>query len=179
VDVDVDHGGGLDVRRDSRLVVAEDRIHAVSFRVAVGDGAEEAVLERPAAYVDVDPRVEHEVDAGGAASLPHGGQVLGLRARITEGVRGVVGVLEVATDGAAASRALDEGLGLEAVARLAVGGHRHVDRGDDPRQRRESLRGGEVAAVAPARCSARSVPARAARSLTASASRPLPGVSRR
>ena len=62
--------GGLDVGRDALLVVAEDRVDAVGARLAIGAGAREAVLERAAAHVDVDARVEHEVDAARRGPAP-------------------------------------------------------------------------------------------------------------
>ena len=145
--VDVDDGGRLDVGRDPLLVVAEDRIDAVGARLAIGAGAHEAVLERAAAHVDVDARVEDDVDARGAAGVLDRGEVGRLLGRVAQGAGGVIGVLEVAADRAGAEQAVDEGVGREAVAGLAVGGHRHVDRGDDPRERGEGLLGGDVAAV--------------------------------
>ena len=138
---------GLDVGGDALLLVAEDRIDAVGARLAVGAGAHEAVLERAAAHVHVDARVEHDVHAGVPAGLLDRGEEGGLLARVAQDAGGVVGVLEVAAHGAGAEQARDEGIGLQAVAGLAVGGDRDVDGGDDARERSEGLLGGKVAAV--------------------------------
>ena len=92
-------------------------------------------------------RVQDEVDAGGAADVLDGGQVLRLLAGVAQGAGGVVGVLEVAAHGAGAEQPLDEGVRTQAVAGLAVGGHRHVDGGDDAPERGEGEVGGDVAAV--------------------------------
>ena len=124
-----------------------DRVDAVGARLAIGAGAREAVLERAAADVDVDARVEDDVDPGRPPGVLDGGQEARVHRRVAQATGGVVGVLEVAPHRAGGEQALDEGVGLEAVARLAVGRHRHVDRRDDARERGEGRLGGDVPAV--------------------------------
>ena len=78
--VDVDDRGRLHVGRDALLVVAEDRIDAVGPRLAIGASAREAVVEGAAAHVDVDARVEDDVDAalaGGGLDRGQVGRLLG------------------------------------------------------------------------------------------------------
>ena len=127
--------------------MAEDRIDAVGARLAVGAGAHETVLERAAADVHVHARVEHDVDPRGHGGLLDRGEEGRVLARVAQAAGGVIGVLEVAADGARAEQAGDEGMGVEPVAGLAVGGDRHVDGGHDARERGEGLLGGDVAAV--------------------------------
>ena len=93
--------------------------------------------------MDVDARVEDEVDAALAAGVLDGREVGRLLGRVAQAAGGGIGVLEVAADRAGAEQAVHERRGREAVAGLAVGGHRHVDGRDDPPQRGEGLVGGE------------------------------------
>ena len=129
------------------LVVAEDRIDAVGPRLAIGASAREAVVEGAAAHVHVDARVEDDVDAALAGGGLDGGEVGRLLGHVAQAAGGGVGVLEVAADRAGAEQAVDELRGREAVAGLAVGGDRHVDRRDDAPERGEGLVGRDVAAV--------------------------------
>ena len=97
--------------------------------------------------MDVDPGVEDEVRAGGA----HAGQVGGLLRRVAErpAAGGMVGVLDVAADRPGGQEPPGQLRGLEAVARLEVGGHRDARHGgDDPADGGENLVDGVLPVVA-------------------------------
>ena len=98
--------------------------------------------------MDVDARVQHEVDAGGPTSLLHRRQPLGLRLGVDErSLAAVVAVLEVEPDDPAGDHPLDQLAGGQAVTGLEIGRDGHVDCAGDAGHRGEHLGGRCLLAV--------------------------------
>ena len=125
---------GVDV--PDRIARDFGREHVVvGLAEEVGDG----VARRRHRVVDapregVGPGVHDDVDAGPLARLLHGGDALGLpldRHEAAAVAAVVVGVLEVAADGAGVEQAGDERVPRQAVTRLDVSRDRHRHPGGD------------------------------------------------
>ncbi len=125
--------------------MAQDRVDAVGARLEVQPCTLHSVVDVSVAFSvtaheDVDARVEHDVHTFRARRQSHRRQPFGLTVRVAQDLaRGMVGVFEVAPDGACLEHAPHECWGVEAVAGFEVGGEWHVDDTCDARHSAEDL----------------------------------------
>jgi hypothetical protein len=128
----------LDDSGDQHRVSQADRVDAVDARFEVQTSAAEHLIQRGGRVAlrvpddRVDPGVQNDADAPLLGSSPDAGQVTGVGLGVEQRrAARVVGVLDVATDGARVKHCVDEVARGQVVPALEVGGHRHADGGRD------------------------------------------------